>query len=614
VRDRSRQGGALLCVVCAVLASAVVEGQVGRRSGRNRSEAQLEGSSYAESPYQLLPVEVASHDGMVVSGSEEASHAGALILEQGGNAVDAAVATALALGVAEPTTSGLGGETLMLVYLNDGRAVAIDGSCYVPFEVRLDELQAEKNRARNGIFHGYKSIAVPGSLAALAHAVARYGTMSLAQVLAPAIEIADFGYRMNLTELGNIENYGTKLRQQNHVAELFLKDWTGAWGQDHLYCASGLADTLRRIARGGAAEFYRGSIAAQIEADMRKNGGYVRRADLAQVRAVERDPLRGSYRGYNLVSFPYPGGGGMLLELLAILETYPAELLKGDSLDRLHLLIEASRIANTDNVTSHLPPELLDRQLANRAWAAQRAKLIRFDRALVGSEISGDAPDPYLAVGTTQVSVVDRWGNIVALAQTVGASFGSGMSTEGLGFMWNSNLNAFDVGNPQNPYHVRPGKPAKTSMSPTVVLKDGRPFLVIGSAGSDRVVPTVVSVISGIVDRGLGACDAIAAPRAMWGSNYGPLRPWVELAGEITPEKAAALEKRGFEGMYQLKFPARWPDLMLFGATNAIFFDPETGATVGVGDPRRLGVAVAPVLPVPPARKPPDPPARQRRR
>lgn len=612
--NRSRQGGVLLCFVCAVLVSAVAEGQGRRRSGRGRSDAQLEGSSYAESPYQLWPVEVASHDGMVVSGSDEASHAGALILEQGGNAVDAAVATALALGVSEPTTSGLGGETLILVYLNDGRAVAIDGSCYVPVEVRLDELKAEKNRGRSGNISGYKSIAVPGSLAALAHAVARYGTMNLPQVLAPAIEIADFGYRMNLTELGNIENYGSKLRQQNHVAEMFLKDWSGPWDQDHLYCASELADTLRRIAKGGAAEFYRGEIAGEIEADMKKNGGYVRRSDLVQVRAVERPALRGSYRGYNVVCLPYPGGGGMLLEMLAILERFPAELLKGDSLDRLHLLVEASRIANTDSATSRLPPEVLDRQLSNGARAAQRAKLIRFDRALLAGEISGEAPDPYLAVGTTQVSVVDRWGNIATLTQTVGASFGSGVSTQGLGFLWNSNLNAFDLANPSHPCHLMPGKAAKTSMTPTIVLKDGRPFLVIGGAGSDRVVPTIVSVISGIVDRGLGACDAVAAPRAMWGSNYGPLRPWVELAGEITPEKVAALEKRGFENMFQLKFPARWPDLMLFGATNAIYFDPETGNTVGVGDPRRLGVAVAPKLPVPAAGKPAGSPDRKRRR
>jgi gamma-glutamyltranspeptidase/glutathione hydrolase len=531
---------------------------------------------------------------MVVSGSEEASRAGVSILEAGGNAVDAAVATALALGVAEPTSSGLGGETFILIYLRDGQTVAIDGSCYVPFLSRGDELQAEKARSRGRNLQGYKSVAVPGSLAAFARAVERFGTKGFAKVLAPAIDIADYGYRMSLSELGNVESYGVKLGQQKHVAELFLKDYSGPWAPDHLYCASDLGNTLRRIAKLGPEEFYRGRIADEIDADMERNGGYVRKSDLVVVRAVEKRPVRGSYRGFEVISFPYPGGGGMLLEMLDILETFPSKLLQDSSLDRLHLLIEAARIANTDSSTPSVPVVLLDQQLSNKSWAAARARLIRFDRALVPGEISRETADPFLAVGTTQVSVVDKWGNIVALTQTVGTSFGSGVATPGLGFMWNSILNAFDYTNPRNAHYLTPGRAAMTTMTPTVVLKDGTPLLVLGSAGSDRVVPAMVSVISGIADRGLGVCEAVAAPRAIWGSNYGPLRPWVELAGEITPEKAAALEKQGFEDMFQLKFPARWTDLMLFGATNVIFIDPGTGSFVGVGDPRRLGVAVGP--------------------
>jgi gamma-glutamyltranspeptidase/glutathione hydrolase len=405
---------------------------------------------------------------MVVSGSEEASHAGVSILEAGGNAVDAAVATALALGVAEPTTSGLGGETFILIYLRDGRTVAIDGSCYVPFLSRGEELQSERVRSRGRNVRGYKSIAVPGSLAALAHAVERYGTKGLAEVLAPAIDIADFGYHMNLTELGNVENYASKLMQQNHVTELFLKNYSGPWGSDHIYCASDLGNTLRRIAKLGPGDFYRGRIADEIEADMERNGGYVRKADLVLVRAVERRPAKGSYRGFEVISFPYPGGGGTLLEMLHILEDFPSKLLQDASLDRLHLLIEAARIANTDRGTPHVPLALLDQQLADQGRASERAKLIRFDRALLPGEISREAPEPYLAVGTTQVSVVDQWGNIVALTQTVGASFGSGVATAGLGFMWNSNLNAFEFTNPGSAHYLTPGHPAMTAMTPTV--------------------------------------------------------------------------------------------------------------------------------------------------
>ncbi|HVN75619.1 MAG TPA: gamma-glutamyltransferase [Thermoanaerobaculaceae bacterium] len=594
-------------VVSAVAVTVCVPPTVnGQRSGRRSREATNEppvARAYAESPSQLIPTEVVSRSGMVVSGSGEASRAGAAILEAGGNAVDAAVATALALGVAEPTTSGLGGEALLLIYMRDGRATAIDGSCYVPFLARPDELQRERSATRNGVIHGYKAVAVPGVLAALGYALERYGTKRLDEVLAGAIEIADYGYRMNLTELGNVENYGTKLRQQNRVAEMFLKDYWATFEPEHVYCPSDLAQTLRRIAALGTREFYRGEIADAIEADMQRNGGYVRKADLVQVRAVERRPHRGSYRGYEVVAFPFPGGGGSLLEMLNILETFPSELLRKPSLDRLHLLIESSRIVNTDAGTPQVPLPLLDQQIADKRRAAERAKLIRFDRALLAGEISREAPDPYLAVGTTQVSVVDQWGNIASLTQTVGASFGAGIATPGLGFMWNSNLNAFEFQNRTNAHYVMPGQPAMTAMTPAVVLKDGRPLLVLGSAGSDRVVPTIVSVITGVVDRGLSACEAVAAPRAVWGSNYGPLRPWVELAGEITPDKATALEAQGFADMFELKFPARWTDLMLFGGTNTISLDPETGEAVGVGDPRRLGVAVAPSMTSPALRR-----------
>ena len=583
-----------LVAAASVLSTAHVGAHGQGRRERGTVDAPLETGTYLESPAQLVPTEVVSSDGMVVSGSEEASRAGAAILEAGGNAVDAAVAAALVLGVTEPTTSGLGGETLLLIVLRDGRTVAVDGSCYVPFAARADELQRERSATRNGVVHGYKSVAVPGSLAALAHALERYGTKSLAEVLAPAIEVAEFGYRMNPTERANVEKYDYKLARQDYVAGLYLEDYWKPFAPEHLYCPSDLAETLKRIAAVGARDFYRGGIADAIDADMERNGGYVRKADLVQVRAVERRPHRGSYRGYEVVTFPFPGGGGSLLEMLNILETFPPALLREPSLDRLHLLVEAARIVNTDAASSQLPPGLLDLQLADRRKAGERAALIRFDRALLPSEISREAPDPHLAVGTTQISVADRWGNVAAVTQTVGSSFGAGVATPGLGFLWNSNLNAFDFANPRSSHYLAPWQPAATAMTPTVVLKDGRPLLVIGSAGSDRVVPTMVSVISAVIDRELGLRQAVAAPRAIWGSSYGPLRPWVELAGEITPARAAALEARGFENLFQLSFPARWFDLMLFGGTNVILVQPASGQFVGVADPRRLGVAAAP--------------------
>ncbi len=544
-------------------------------------------------PPQLWPGEVVSPAGVVSSGSEQASRAGAAVLEAGGNAVDAAVAAAFALGVVEPMTSGLGAEALILIYGADGRAVAIDGSCYVPSLARANELLVERARSERGYLQGYRSAAVPGALAALAYALQRYGTKDLAEVLAPAIDLADFGYPLTATSEAEVESLAWYLRPHPRVADLLLKDVTDTWPPGHLYCASDLAATLRRIARVGAGDFYSGAIADAIDADMTRNGGYIRKADLARVRAVEREPLRDSYRGFGLITFPYPGGGGSLLEMLHILETFPQELLRGESLDRLHLLIEAGRIASSDSQNSRLPIALLDRQLADRRWAATRARLIRFDRALQPNEISGEPVDPYLTLGTTQVSVVDRWGNVVGLSQTVGGFFGSGEITPGLGFIYNSNLNSFNLTDPLNPHFLSPGRAAMTALTPTIVLRDGKPVAVLGSAGSERVVPSLGCVISQLTDRGLDICDAVGAPRAIWGTNWADPRPFLEIAGEITPQLADALEARGFKGLYRLLFPARLMDLSAFGGTNAVAVDPATGMLRGVPDPRRSGAAAA---------------------
>jgi len=548
-----------------------------------------------ELPHQLWPAEVVSASGVVVSGSEQASRAGAAVLEAGGNAVDAAVATAFALGVTEPMTSGLGSETFILIHSADGRTQAIDGSCYVPALARPDELQRARATADRNYIQEYKSIAAPGSLAALAYALERYGTKSLDEVLAPAIDLADFGYNLNSTAVAEIDFLSFFLRHQVYVADLFLKGFTNTWGPGHVFCAPDLANTMRRIAQLGPGEFYRGHIADEIDADMTRHGGYLRKADLVRVRAIERQPIRDSYRDLEVIAFPYPGGGGSLLEVLHILETFPTEFLQEASLDRLHLLIEAARIAWVDvKNPTRLPPALLDRQLSDKRWAAQRAKLIRFDRALSPSEIGGDALGPQLGVGTTHVSVVDRWGNLVALSQTLGAFFGAAVVTPGLGFLYNSHLNAFSYTDPLSPDYLSPGRVPRTFMTPTIILRDGKPLVVLGSSGSERLVPTIVSVISAIADRGLGLCEAVATPRAIWGTNWGEPRAFVEVAGEITPERAWALEKRGFQETFRLEFPAPLMEFAAFGGTNAVFIDPRTGMLTGVPDPRRSGGAAAP--------------------
>ena len=580
---------ALIMLAAAALLAAACAAPLG---ARRPTAATPPPPGYVADPPQLRAVEVRSNGGMVVCGAPEAAEAGAAVLAAGGNAVDAAVTTALALGSAEPVTSGIGGQAFLLVRFADGRAVAVDGSCVVPALASAAELQAIRNV---GDVLGYKSVAVPGALAALAYALERYGTIPLARALAPAIDIAEFGFRMNTTELANVETYADKLRNGGYLAGVFLDSFTGLWPPEHVFCDGELAETLRRIARRGPADFYRGRIADEIDADMRKNGGYVRKSDLVQVRAVEHRPLRGRYRGLEVITFPYPGGGGALLEMLGILGSFPPELLRGDSVDRLHLLLEAGKITLHDAFSPTMPLPLYDRERADPKYAAGRARLIRFDRALRLCELSQVPPEPFFAVGTTQVSVADRFGNVVALTQTIGPSLGAGVATPGLGFTYNANLDAFDYTNPLSQFYLAPGKVPMTTMAPTIVLKDGRPLLVFGSAGSERIAPSMAVVLSAIADRGDDLLQAQMTPRVVWGlGDQNSQRGYLELAGEITPERAKELARRGFEDMYRQGFPARWIDLMVFGGTNAVMIDPATHTFVGVADPRRQGVAVAP--------------------
>jgi gamma-glutamyltranspeptidase/glutathione hydrolase len=244
-------------------------------------------------PPELRTVEVRSANGVVVANTREAASAGARLLREGGNAVDAAVAAALALGVSEAEASGIGGNAWILIHLARGQDLAIDGSAVVPARVNTEELQRQLD---DGVEFGYKTVAAPGGLAALAYALQRYGTKSFAEVVAPAIEIAEFGYRLPPHELSVVGAFGWKLRSNATLRGIFLDPSLEPWGADHLYCMDELAATLKRLAAAGAMDFYTGEVADAIDADMRANDGFLRKSDLAVVRPVGRTPLRGRYR------------------------------------------------------------------------------------------------------------------------------------------------------------------------------------------------------------------------------------------------------------------------------------------------------------------------------
>ena len=540
-------------------------------------------------PPQLRATEIRSSQGVVACASPAAAEAGARVLAAGGNAVDAAVAAAFALGAAEPGAAGLGGQTYMLVCLADQRCVAIDGSAFVPMLTSRLELKRLADEQR---FYGHKIVAAPGTLAALTQALARYGTLSLAEVLGPAIDVAEAGVQFGPAQRSYVEGYLARLRESPYLANLLLRDGLDVWPAEHTYCLPDLACTLRRLAALGARDFYTGGIADTIVADMVAQGGWLRHADLARVKATEPEPYHGSYRGYDIVSFPIPGGGGAVVEALQILDHLPPEALRTEGAERHRLLLEATRLALADESRVAVPSAAAGLMLTDRARAAERARLIRPDRALTREELGQISVPPWRERDTTHLSVADRHGNVVSVTQTLGRIFGSYSATVGLGFPYNGLLEAFTVDQPASRFYLKPFQVPFTSQAPTIVRRNGKPFLALGSVGTGRITSAVVLVVSNVVDRGMSLVEAVSAPRVLWGGNA-ENRVYLELAGGLDDRLADELQRYGYADIYRVHFPAEQGNLNVFGAVNSVAVRDD-GSVVGVGDPRRNGVAAAP--------------------
>ncbi len=548
----------------------------------------LHGRPDPDTVQALVPHVAVSANGMVAASAREATDAGAEVLAAGGNAMDAAVATALALGVADPGDSGLGGTTYILARMADGRTTAIDGSTPVPCNIDRVELA---RLARAGATAGPQLAAVPASLAALDLGARRFGTMPLRELLAPAIAIAESGYVTTSFQRAAAGKYLDDVLATDLLRWIILRDGRELPDVGSRIVRPDLARTLRRIAKAGADEFYRGEIASEIEADMIRRGGYIRRRDLAMLKARIRRPVRGNYRGYEVLSFPPPGGGGALIEALNILEQFPPELLREDSADRLQVQAESFRLATEDyhrlNSDPNIPERFQNRSYLGTDFAAERAALITLGRPIPDEAVNPARDFPDLDGQTVQVSVVDRWGNAVSLTQTLNRFYGNKVITDGLGFVYNSSLETSD---PESSTLLRPRSIIPTDMAPTIVLRDGKPLLVLGSAASSRIPGAVASVISNVIDRGLSVSEAVTAPRVLWswGSTTGIC---IEEIPPITGAIADGFLARGFPLGRRVTLPTTIIDFALDGAVNVVYRDPDTGLLTGLGDPRRCGTA-----------------------
>ncbi len=514
--------------------------------------------------------EVAKH-AIVTSAHPLASEAGIEMLKKGGNAVDAAVATAFAIGVVEPDGSGIGGEGMMVIYLAEtDEKIAIDFRSCAPKDI--DKYGLEKD--------GPKSVAIPGTVAGLAMALEKYGTMSLHEVIQPAICFAEEGFEVSETLAGIIMDNYEKILNDPATAEVYLEDSFPKQEGD-IIVQEDLAKTLRIIGKNGASAFYNGIIADIIDYQMKKSGGIITKEDLANYQAIEREPVEGDYRGYHIISGPPPVSGMVVVEALNILENYDLRQYGYMSYDALHLMSEAIRLAYGDRYTYMADPGFVDVPLdiiLSKDYAAKRAEMIKMDSQIPRNDLYGGLDDVKEHHSTTHLVVADDAGNMVSLTQTISSFFGAGYTVPGTGILLNNEMKNFSKSgiNVMEPY-----KRMRTTIAPTVILKDGEPFMAVGSPGAARIVPAVVNIIVNVVDFDMGLQEAIEAPRFY--STSQSTKVYLE---DRFPELVIkALENKG----YNLVIKGAMD--LYFGGAQAVLYG-EKGKIIGGADPRRDGFAI----------------------
>jgi len=550
--------------------------------------------------------------GIVVSVHELASRAGVEIMQAGGNAVDAAVATGFALAVVHPAAGNLGGGGFMLVRMADGKAHFIDYREKAPAAAKPDMyLDAQGNVIEGASEIGYKSIGVPGSVAGMVYAEQKYGKLTLQQVMAPAIRLAREGYALSWREARDFQRdkYLSKFPESRRI---FQRD--GNYYQaGEIFRQPDLARTLERIA-AKPDDFYHGALAQELAAAMQKGGGLITADDLAHYEVKEREPVRGTYRGYEVISSPPPSSGGtVLIESLNILEGYDLAKMGDRSAQSIHFTTEAFRRAFFDRAEFMGDPNFSKipvAQLIDKKYGAAWRESIQADHASPSKELKRPAIfselEQYAAVhpqpsgnhespNTTHYSVADADGNAVAVTTTLNGWFGARVTAEGLGFLLNDEMDDFSTkpGVPNSDGLIQgtanaigPGKRPLSSMTPTIVVHDGKPFLVLGSPGSSKIITTVANVLMGVIDYGMNIQEAVDAPRFhhQWMPDVLNVEQW------FSPDTAQALQKMGYNVQTGLRYGEfavpYWSD------AECIAIDPQTGERLGASDYRNNGKAV----------------------
>ena len=507
-----------------------------------------------------------SQYGMIATAHFRATEVGVSILEQGGNAIDAAVAAAFALGVCEPQASGLGGQTLMLIYsAKADKTIVIDGSSRAPNRAVIEAFTSKSSRIA-----GHCASTVPSTPATLAYVLERYGSFSLAQILEPSIHLAREGYE--ITELQHkLQRRELKDLKKRNAGSFFLRNGERPYSVGVIFKLPVLAETLQRIASKGIEDFYTGKIADLIHEDMQKNSGFIQKDDLARIPyPIEREPLTCLFGNMYLYTMPPPGAGRPLIEMLNILRKFPSKERNPDIPQGALLLAEIMQRAQLDRRDRPFDPNFYPQVKDRKMLSSDYAKLVSDQ---IRSRIKGGGE-------TTHLSVMDRFGNVVALTQSIERVYGAKVITPELGFLYNNYMCSFEYEDITHPYYLRPNAVPWASVAPTIIFRSKKPWLAIGSPGSERIVSTIAQVLIRLSQQ--SPFDAVAAPR-MHCSFEGKVSLEAAYMRSDIPE---LLKQHGFT------IDVREPMSFYLGCVQMIL--KEDGEFIGVADPRRDGSAGGP--------------------
>ena len=512
----------------------------------------------------------ASKYGMIATAHCEATKAGLQILEEGGNAIDAAVSAAFALGICEPHSSGIGGQTMMLIHLAEsGTTVALDGSSRAPNRAVLDSFSD-----KSAILKGYQATTVPSTVATLYYALDRYGSFSLKRILEPSITLAEEGYQ--ITELQHrLQKRELKNLKKGNAGKFFLRNGEKPYTEGSIFRQPLLADIYRKLAKKGIDEFYVGKISDCICQDMKKNHGFIQKDDLARIPyPIEREPITCRFGNMYVHTMPPPGSGQTLIEMLNVLRRFPPVDRNPETPLGAFILAETIRRAQLDRrdrpFDPNFYPQVQDKRMVSVAYAK-----------LVGEQIMSRIQS---GGETTHLSVMDQNFNVVSLTQSIEKVYGAMAVTPDLGFLYNNYMSAFEYNDITHPYYLRPNGVPWASAAPTIVFRSKKPYLAIGSPGSDRITSMIVQVLIRLGQQ--SPFDAVAAPRIHCSFD-----------GKVSLEAAfmrddipSYLEKRGF------KIDKREPWSFYLGCVQMVLF--ENDEFIGVADPRRDGSAGGPQKPI----------------